>query len=146
MTVFRVLVKRGNKQQARELMVPSDSAIAVATRRKEEEEERERQDIKRRVLEYNDRAEDDRPFAPVPGAGVLGAGAAAGGGVGGPGGGVQPIVLVRARDQQGGHGGGVERERERERERPGRNNLGVVDGSLSDFSSNSQARLNRRRR
>ncbi|GJP55614.1 hypothetical protein CLOM_g14564 [Closterium sp. NIES-68] len=116
MTVFRVLVKRGNKQQARELMVPSDSAIAVATRRKEEEEERERQDIKRRVLEYNDRAEDDRPFAPVPGG------------------------------FQGGHGGGVERERERERERPGRNNLGVVDGSLSDFSSNSQARLNRRRR
>ncbi|CAI6011271.1 unnamed protein product [Closterium sp. NIES-65] len=55
----------GNKQQARELMVPSDSAIAVATRRKEEEEEKERQDIKRRVLEYNERAEEERPFAPA---------------------------------------------------------------------------------
>ena len=56
---FRVLVKKGNKTQAKEMLVPSDSAMAIASRKKEEEEERERREMKRRVLEYNEREGED---------------------------------------------------------------------------------------
>lgn len=56
---FRVLVKKGNKQQTKQLHIPRDSSLVQSTKQKEAAELEEKQDIKRRVLEYNDREEDD---------------------------------------------------------------------------------------
>eukprot|EP00250_Pteridium_aquilinum_P005189 c15322_g1_i1 orf=194-3865(+) len=56
---FRVLVKKGNKQQTKQLHIPRDSSLVQSTKQKEAAELQEKQDIKRRVLEYNDREEDE---------------------------------------------------------------------------------------
>lgn len=56
---FRVLVKKGNKQQTRQLHIPRDSSLVQSTKQKEAAELEEKKDIKRRVLEYNEREEDD---------------------------------------------------------------------------------------
>lgn len=62
---FRVLVKKGNRQTARQLLVPEDSSLAQASRQKEAEEAREKRDIKKKVLEYNERAEDEAAPGPI---------------------------------------------------------------------------------
>lgn len=62
---FRVLVKKGNKQQTRQLHIPRDSSLVQSTKQKEAAELEEKQDIKRRVLEYNDREEDDMAIQQV---------------------------------------------------------------------------------
>ncbi|KAK9466103.1 armadillo-type protein [Lipomyces arxii] len=49
---FRVLTKRGKRQQVHTVAVPDDSAIAVSTRMKQKVEQEERQRIKRYVLNY----------------------------------------------------------------------------------------------
>ncbi|KAK9238537.1 armadillo-type protein [Lipomyces kononenkoae] len=49
---FRVLTKRGNRQQIHTVEVPADSAIAVSTRIKQKAEQEERQRIKNLVLNY----------------------------------------------------------------------------------------------
>eukprot|EP00850_Spirogloea_muscicola_P011490 SM000071S21114 [mRNA] locus=s71:436824:443196:- [translate_table: standard] len=56
---FKLVIRKGNKQQAKQLMIPKESALAQASRRKEAEEAQEKQDIKRRVLAYNERADED---------------------------------------------------------------------------------------
>lgn len=54
----KVLVKRGNKQQMKQMYIPKDSTLIQSTKQKEAAELEEKQDIKRLVLEYNDREED----------------------------------------------------------------------------------------
>ncbi|KAL3689456.1 hypothetical protein R1sor_015765 [Riccia sorocarpa] len=64
---FRVLVKKGNKQQTKQLYIPRDSSLVQSTKQKEAAELEEKQDIKRLVLEYNEREEEDRGgAAPQP--------------------------------------------------------------------------------
>ncbi|CAA0811276.1 Regulator of nonsense transcripts UPF2 [Striga hermonthica] len=55
----KVLVKRGNKQQTRQMYVPRDCSLVQSTKQKEAAELEEKQDIKRLVLEYNDREEEE---------------------------------------------------------------------------------------
>jgi len=55
----KVLVKRGNKQQTRQMLIPSDCALVQSTKQKEAAELEEKQDIKRLVLEYNERDEEE---------------------------------------------------------------------------------------
>lgn len=62
---FRVLVKKGNKQQTKQLHIPRDSSLVQSTKQKEAAELEEKQDIKRLVLEYNDREEDENLGATV---------------------------------------------------------------------------------
>jgi len=57
---FRVLVKKGNKQQTKQLRIPQDCSLVQSTKQKEAAELEEKQDIKRLVLEYNERDEEDR--------------------------------------------------------------------------------------
>ncbi|KAL7614468.1 regulator of nonsense transcripts UPF2 [Lactuca sativa] len=55
----KVLVKRGSKQQTRQMLIPSDCSLVQSTKQKEAAELEEKQDIKRLVLEYNDREEEE---------------------------------------------------------------------------------------
>ncbi|KAK6343554.1 hypothetical protein TWF730_011144 [Orbilia blumenaviensis] len=61
---FSLLTKRGNKQQTREIELPSDSTFAVAMKSKQEQEREERQRIKDRVLHYERMEEDIAPPEP----------------------------------------------------------------------------------
>ncbi|XP_038690259.1 regulator of nonsense transcripts UPF2-like isoform X1 [Tripterygium wilfordii] len=55
----KVLVKRGSKQQTKHMYIPRDSSLVQSTKQKEAAELEEKQDIKRLVLEYNDREEEE---------------------------------------------------------------------------------------
>ncbi|XP_056697064.1 regulator of nonsense transcripts UPF2 isoform X2 [Spinacia oleracea] len=55
----KVLVKRGHKQQTRQMSIPQDCSLVRSTKQKEAAELEEKQDIKRLVLEYNDREEEE---------------------------------------------------------------------------------------
>lgn len=55
----KVLVKKGNKQQTKQMFIPRDSSLVQSTKEKEAAELEEKQDIKRLVLEYNDREEEE---------------------------------------------------------------------------------------
>lgn len=55
----KVLVKRGNKQQTKKMYIPRDCALLQSTKQKEAAELEEKQDIKRLILEYNDREEEE---------------------------------------------------------------------------------------
>lgn len=55
----KVLVKRGNKQQTKQMYIPRDCTLVQSTKQKEAAEFEEKQDIKRLVLEYNDREEEE---------------------------------------------------------------------------------------
>ncbi|CAI0442891.1 unnamed protein product [Linum tenue] len=55
----KVLVKRGNKQQTKQMYIPSDCSLVQSTKQMEAAELEEKQDIKRFVLEYNDREEEE---------------------------------------------------------------------------------------
>ncbi|MQL74633.1 hypothetical protein Taro_007011 [Colocasia esculenta] len=61
----KVLVKRGNKQQTKQMYIPSDCSLVQSTKQKEAEELEEKQSIKRRILEYNEREEEE--WNGVPG-------------------------------------------------------------------------------
>ncbi|KAF7321619.1 Nonsense-mediated mRNA decay factor [Mycena kentingensis (nom. inval.)] len=54
---FTVLTKRGNKQQTRQIPVPSESALAVHTRTAQQQDRVEQQHLKRLVLDYEQREE-----------------------------------------------------------------------------------------
>lgn len=54
---FTMLTKRGNKQQVRQLAIPSESALAVQTRSAREQDKVEQQHLKRLVLDYEQREE-----------------------------------------------------------------------------------------
>ncbi|KAJ1437025.1 hypothetical protein SESBI_03863 [Sesbania bispinosa] len=55
----KVLVKRGNKQQTKQMYIPRNSSLVQSTKQKEAAELQEKEDIKRLVLEYNDREEEE---------------------------------------------------------------------------------------
>ncbi|XP_057981862.1 regulator of nonsense transcripts UPF2 isoform X1 [Malania oleifera] len=55
----KVLVKRGNKQQTKQMYIPRDCSLVQSTKEKEAAELEEKQDIKRLILEYNDREEEE---------------------------------------------------------------------------------------
>lgn len=55
----KVLVKRGHKQQTKQMSIPQDCSLVRSTKQKEAAELEEKQDIKRLVLEYNDREEEE---------------------------------------------------------------------------------------
>lgn len=55
----KVLVKKGNKQQTKQMYIPQDCSLVQSTKQKEAAELEEKQDIKRLVLEYNDREEEE---------------------------------------------------------------------------------------
>lgn len=57
---FKVLMKKGNKQVAKNLDVPVDSQIASATIAKKTMAREEQEDIKRLVLQYEEREETDQ--------------------------------------------------------------------------------------
>lgn len=58
----KVLVKRGNKQQTKQMYIPRDCSLVQSTKQKEAAELEEKQDIKRLILEYNDREEEELLF------------------------------------------------------------------------------------
>lgn len=78
----KVLVKKGNKQQTRQMFIPGDCSLVQSTRQKEAEELEEKQSIKRRILEYNEREEEESngvlgqmgSWAPAGGSGGRSAG------------------------------------------------------------------------
>ncbi|KAK4253960.1 hypothetical protein QN277_009402 [Acacia crassicarpa] len=55
----KVLVKRGNKQQTKQMYIPRDCTLVQSTKQKEAAELQEKEAIKRLVLEYNDREEEE---------------------------------------------------------------------------------------
>ena len=55
----KVLVKRGNKQQTKQMLIPRDCSLVQSTKQKEAAELEKKRDIKRLVLEYNDREEEE---------------------------------------------------------------------------------------
>lgn len=54
---FTLLTKKGNRQQIKTMEVPSDSILAVSTRSKQEAERKEQQQLKKLVLNYEEREE-----------------------------------------------------------------------------------------
>jgi len=54
---FTVITKRGNRQQTRQIAVPSASALAVHTRSAQQQDRVEQQHLKRLVLDYEQREE-----------------------------------------------------------------------------------------
>lgn len=56
--LVNVIVKKGNKQRTKQMFVPSDCSLVQSTKEKEAAELEEKQNIKRLVLEYNDREEE----------------------------------------------------------------------------------------
>lgn len=55
----KVLVKKGNKQQMKQMYIPQDCSLVQSTKQKEAAELEEKQSIKRRILEYNEREEEE---------------------------------------------------------------------------------------
>ncbi|XP_038978276.1 regulator of nonsense transcripts UPF2-like [Phoenix dactylifera] len=55
----KVLVKKGNKQQTKQMYIPQDCSLVQSTKQKEAAELEEKQSIKRRILEYNEREEEE---------------------------------------------------------------------------------------
>ncbi|KAI8539857.1 hypothetical protein RHMOL_Rhmol09G0215800 [Rhododendron molle] len=62
----RVLVKRGNKQRSKQLYLPLDCSLVRSAKEREAAEVEERKDIKRLVLEYNEREEESCGFETQP--------------------------------------------------------------------------------
>ncbi|RIA79977.1 armadillo-type protein [Glomus cerebriforme] len=60
---FTLLTKKGNKQHIKTMEVPSDSALAVNTRSKQEAEREEQQQLKKLVLNYEEREEQNQRIA-----------------------------------------------------------------------------------
>jgi regulator of nonsense transcripts 2 len=51
---FRLVTRRGAKQQTRELIVPASSRLAISSRKKDDAEREEKQALKRIVLDYEE--------------------------------------------------------------------------------------------
>lgn len=55
----KVLIKRGNKQQTKQMYIPHDCTLVQSTKQKEAAELEEKQHLKKRILEYNEREEEE---------------------------------------------------------------------------------------
>ncbi|KAJ0960577.1 hypothetical protein J5N97_001570 [Dioscorea zingiberensis] len=77
----KVLVKKGSKQQTKQMYIPRDCSLVQSTKQKEAAELEEKQSIKRRILEYNEREEEESNGGLTPaGNWIQGGGNSAGGG------------------------------------------------------------------
>ena len=56
---FMVMLKKGNRQHLRDLKVPITSDLAANIREKQQEEQAEQEEVKRLVLDYNQRQEEE---------------------------------------------------------------------------------------
>uniref|UniRef100_A0A1D1Y076 Regulator of nonsense transcripts 2 n=2 Tax=Anthurium amnicola TaxID=1678845 RepID=A0A1D1Y076_9ARAE len=74
----KVLVKKGNKQQTKQMYIPSDCSLVQSTKQKEAEELKEKESIKRRILEYNEREEEESNGVPGQSANWMQAGSSSG--------------------------------------------------------------------
>ncbi|RWW30740.1 hypothetical protein GW17_00004673 [Ensete ventricosum] len=55
----KVLMKRGNKQQTKQMYIPRDCSLVHSTKQLEAAEVEEKLEIKKRILEYNEREEEE---------------------------------------------------------------------------------------
>ena len=55
---FKVLVKKGHKQQTKQMLIPGDCPLVQSTRQQSAAELEEKQNIKQKILEYNEREEE----------------------------------------------------------------------------------------
>lgn len=55
----RVLVKKGHKQQTRQMLIPGDCSLVQSTKQQEAALLEEKQNIKKKILEYNEREEEE---------------------------------------------------------------------------------------
>ncbi|XP_020684211.1 regulator of nonsense transcripts UPF2 isoform X1 [Dendrobium catenatum] len=55
----KVLVKKGNKQQTKQMFIPRESSLVQSTKQQEAAELEEKQNIKKKILEYNEREEEE---------------------------------------------------------------------------------------
>ncbi|XP_006647558.1 regulator of nonsense transcripts UPF2 [Oryza brachyantha] len=55
----KVLMKKGHKQQTKQMFIPGDCSLVQSTKQQEAAELEEKQSIKRRILEYNEREEEE---------------------------------------------------------------------------------------
>ncbi|PKA55497.1 Regulator of nonsense transcripts UPF2 [Apostasia shenzhenica] len=55
----KVLMKKGNKQQTKHMFIPRESSLIQSTKQQEAAELEEKQNIKRKILEYNEREEEE---------------------------------------------------------------------------------------
>ncbi|XP_037486437.1 regulator of nonsense transcripts UPF2-like isoform X3 [Triticum dicoccoides] len=55
----RVLVKKGHKQQTRQMLIPGDCSLVQSTKQQEAALLEEKQNIKQKILEYNEREEEE---------------------------------------------------------------------------------------
>ncbi|KAG8952403.1 hypothetical protein FRC03_012156 [Tulasnella sp. 419] len=62
---FTVISRKGNKQQMKQLAVPGDSALAVQTRSAQLQDKVEQQELKRLVLDYEQREEQEETKSNV---------------------------------------------------------------------------------
>jgi regulator of nonsense transcripts 2 len=62
----KVLVKKGNKQQTKQMYIPGECTLLQGVKEKEAAEMEEKRDIKKKILEYNER-EEDEGSAPLTG-------------------------------------------------------------------------------
>ncbi|KAJ3680250.1 hypothetical protein LUZ60_016528 [Juncus effusus] len=87
----KVLVKRGNKQQTKQMFIPGECSLVQGVREKEQAEMEEKMSLKKRILEYNEREEDEANGVlpagnwPVVGSSVSGNTSSGGGNGGGRG-------------------------------------------------------------
>ena len=66
--MFTLFTRKGNKQQAHALVVPSDTALAVQTRASTLADQQEQAELKRRVLQYERQSEEREYRMRGPGA------------------------------------------------------------------------------
>ncbi|KAJ6852239.1 regulator of nonsense transcripts UPF2 [Iris pallida] len=72
----KVLVKKGSKQQTKQMYIPRECSLVQSTKQKEAAELEEMQSIKRRILEYNEREEEESNGISSPAGNWLQAGLA----------------------------------------------------------------------
>ena len=71
---FKVLVKRGHKQHMKQMLIPGDCPLVQSTKQQSAAELEEKQNIKRKILEYNEREEELNAASLERGNGVEGGG------------------------------------------------------------------------
>ncbi|KAJ6831492.1 putative regulator of nonsense transcripts UPF2 [Iris pallida] len=62
----KVLVKKGSKQQTKQMYIPRECSLVQSTKQKDAAELEEMQSIKRRILEYNEREEEESNGISLP--------------------------------------------------------------------------------
>lgn len=79
----KVLVKKGNKQQTKQMFIPRESSLVQSTKQQEAAELEEKQNIKKKILEYNEREEEESNGLSSQSSNWLAGGAASGSSGGG---------------------------------------------------------------